>query len=77
MELRDAKQRGGCDVPQPESLPTQNTLRCEQCGRVGTRGFKRYPTFTHHMFGAIPPITVCSNTNACRKRWPKVLVDDE
>jgi hypothetical protein len=38
--------------------------RCEQCGRVGTRGFKTIPATEY-----TTPITVCANGNACRKRW--------
>ncbi|MBM4819809.1 MULTISPECIES: DNA translocase FtsK [Streptomyces] len=45
---------------------------CQQCGRIGRRGFRVYPSSD---FGA-PPITVCANKNACRKRWPKPLRDD-
>jgi len=40
---------------------------CEQCGRVGKRGFKNLID---------PSITVCANKNACRKRWPKPVRDD-
>jgi hypothetical protein len=55
-------------------LGRSETSVCEQCGRVGTRGFKTLITFLDGR--AVGPITVCSNTNACRKRWPKVS-DDE
>jgi hypothetical protein len=41
---------------------------CEQCGRIGKRGFKNHID---------PAITVCTNKNACRKRWPKPARDDE
>ena len=40
---------------------------CEQCGRIGKRGFKNLID---------PAITVCANKNACRKRWPKPARDD-
>lgn len=40
---------------------------CEQCGRVGKRGFKNLID---------PSITLCANKNACRKRWPKPACDD-
>ncbi|MFD4547224.1 DNA translocase FtsK [Streptomyces sp. NPDC058466] len=40
---------------------------CEQCGRIGKRGFKNFID---------PSITVCANKAACRKRWPKPARDD-
>lgn len=42
--------------------------RCSQCGRVGTRGFRTMPA--DDALG-VPAITVCANTTACAKRWPK------
>lgn len=45
---------------------TASRKRCEQCGRVGTRGFK-----TLAASEGIPSITVCTTQGACRKRWPK------
>jgi hypothetical protein len=45
---------------------------CQQCGRVGRQGFQVYPSGD---FGG-PPLTVCVNKNACRKRRPKPLRDD-
>ena len=47
--------------------------RCAQCGRVGVRGFK---TLKPGDFGG-PPLTLCSNKNACRKRWPKQPVEEQ
>ncbi|MEU5490324.1 DNA translocase FtsK [Streptomyces sp. NPDC020196] len=44
--------------------------RCEQCGRVGRRSFRTHSSFDIR-------VTVCANTTACRKRWPKHPVDDE
>ncbi|MEV3947002.1 DNA translocase FtsK [Streptomyces halstedii] len=44
--------------------------RCEQCGRIGKR------SFTVLEAPGIAPITVCTAKAACRKRWPKPLVDD-
>lgn len=41
---------------------------CEQCGRIGKRGFKNFID---------PSITVCANKAACRKRWPKPARDDD
>jgi hypothetical protein len=51
-------------------MTEQARRRCEQCGREGVRGFRRLGGFdTPH--GYAPPLTVCANGNACRKRWPK------
>ena len=44
--------------------------RCEQCGRVGVRGFQTYTTH------APAPITVCAAKAACRKRWPRTAPVD-
>jgi hypothetical protein len=41
---------------------------CQQCGRIGNRGFRTFPA--NPETGA-PAITVCANTTACAKRWPK------
>ncbi|MFE0470545.1 DNA translocase FtsK [Streptomyces sp. NPDC058947] len=40
--------------------------RCEQCGRIGKRGYRSHVNDEHGI-----SITVCSNKSACRKRWPK------
>ena len=40
---------------------------CQQCGRIGNRGFRTFPA--NPETGA-PAITVCVNTTACAKRWP-------
>lgn len=49
-----------------EYLPEMaNEHRCQQCARVGTRGFRIYAT--DPATGA-PAITVCANTAACAKR---------
>lgn len=54
--------------------------RCEQCRRVGTRGFS-----THHATWQDPdgtwvvdinPQITCTNKTACRKRWPKRPTDE-
>lgn len=49
-------------------------LRCEQCGREGTRGFTTIPAgvYAHPTYGPIeyPAITVCTGKIACRRRWP-------
>lgn len=41
--------------------------RCEQCGRVGTHGFRTIGAPAR----GVEPITVCASHNACRRRWPK------
>lgn len=54
--------------------------RCCQCGRVGTRGFFSTADTTVEIAGeqtTIPSMTFCSNTTACRKRWPKEADHDE
>lgn len=57
-----------------EYLPeVTNEQCCEQCGRVGTRGFR---TLKADCPG-IPEITVCTSGSACRKRWPRPARIDE
>ncbi|CAM5249846.1 hypothetical protein SGLAM104S_01599 [Streptomyces glaucescens] len=46
--------------------------RCEQCSRIGKRGFKTLASEEHDV-----QITVCSNRAACRKRWPRPARDDD
>ena len=45
--------------------------RCEQCGRIGKRGFQTLTNDEHDI-----RITECSNRTACRKRWPKPACDE-
>ncbi|MFD0437043.1 DNA translocase FtsK [Streptomyces chartreusis] len=42
---------------------------CEQCSRIGKRGFR-------NLINEHGSLTVCANTAACRKRWPKPALDD-
>ncbi|MGW4759564.1 DNA translocase FtsK [Streptomyces chartreusis] len=42
---------------------------CEQCSRIGKRGFR-------NLINEHGSLTVCANTSACRKRWPKPARDD-
>ena len=52
--------------------------RCAQCGREDTRGFRTLVVPPGEgPYVPLPPITVCSNENACRKRWPKVRTPDD
>jgi hypothetical protein len=43
---------------------------CEQCGRIGKRGFQALANEEHGI-----RITECSNRRACHKRWPKTVRD--
>ncbi|MEE6264945.1 hypothetical protein V2E29_04690 [Streptomyces diastatochromogenes] len=53
--------------PQPAGAASGPELqRCEQCGRVGVRGFRVLPATEY-----TKPITLCASKAACRKRWPK------
>lgn len=49
--------------------------RCEQCGRVGTRGFRTFPDADAIHDGRVAvaahSMTECANRDACRRRWPK------
>lgn len=55
--------------------------RCEQCGRVGVRGFRTYPDedvfHGDQLVAAAHCRTECANKNACRKRWPKPTRDED
>lgn len=44
------------------------TWRCDQCGRVGSRGFEWVGDPKGER--GITLLLVCKNVNACRKRWP-------
>lgn len=46
--------------------------RCEQCGRIGKRGFRALADDEHGIC-----ITVCANKSACRKRRPEPARDDD
>lgn len=46
------------------------TKTCDQCGRVGTRGFKTIPANHEGKTDGIQSFTVCARPKACRKRWP-------
>lgn len=52
---------------------------CEQCGRVGTRGFTILgPTVIDWLDPpcTLPAIVVCASIDACRKRRPRISEDD-
>lgn len=61
---------------QSDLYPTLSHLgkakTCEQCGRVGTRGFR-----TQEPGQGFKPLTTCSNVPACQRRWPKPKRDDD
>lgn len=42
---------------------------CEQCGRIGKRGFR-------DLINEHGSLTECSNRQACRKRWPKPVIEE-
>jgi hypothetical protein len=50
---------------------TLHAQYCQQCGRIGRRGFQTLASDQHDI-----SITVCANKTACRKRWPKPTQDD-
>jgi hypothetical protein len=58
------------------------TKECQQCGRVGTRGFTTIPAQTVNVPAAggpvdLPEFTECANRAACARRWPKHPKDDD
>jgi hypothetical protein len=53
----------GYDIPTGE-------LRCCQCGRAGSRGFKLTPGVLERTGDETDLYIVCVNEKACRKRWP-------
>lgn len=69
--LNELEQRGNVG-PADGSRAREIYVRyCEQCGRVGKRGYRTYTADEHGI-----EITVCSNKAACRKRRPKPAVDE-
>lgn len=71
-ELLDELHRQGYVGPADGSKARDVHARyCEQCGRIGRRGFKTLADDEHGI-----SITVCANKNACRKRWPKPAVEE-
>ena len=72
MNLLDELEQQGHVGPADGSKSRDVYVRyCEQCGRIGKRGFTTLPTTEH-----TEPITTCSAKAACRKRWPKPTVDE-
>ena len=65
--LNELEQQGFVGPAEGSKSRAVYVRRCDQCGRVGKRGFKNLID---------PSITVCANKNACRKRWPKPVQDD-
>lgn len=54
-------------------MTTPTPRQCDQCGRTGTRQFR---TLDMSHIGA-PDMVLCTNKNACRRRWPRPTRDDE
>lgn len=54
--------------------------RCDQCGRVGSRGFRSLPAEPIELNGMVvveaDQFTECAAKAACRKRWPKPAGDE-
>ncbi|MEU5742007.1 DNA translocase FtsK [Streptomyces tendae] len=65
------EQRGIVGPADGSKARTVHVRRCEQCGRIGKRGFHTHIDDKHDI-----RIRVCANRTACRKRWPKPA-DDE
>lgn len=69
--LDDLHRRGWVGSADGSKSRDVHARYCEQCGRIGLRGYRSLGGDEH---GVV--ITVCSNVNACRKRWPKPPRDD-
>lgn len=54
-------------------------MRCDQCGRVGTRGFRTFGGgVAEFVFGLVevPAVTECTGKVACRRRqWRSIPVE--
>lgn len=71
-ELLDELHRQGWVGPADGSKARDVHARyCEQCGRVGRRGFRTLSNDERDI-----EITECANRAACRKRWPNPPRDD-
>lgn len=69
--LNELEQRGHVGPADGSKARTVHVRRCEQCGRIGKRGFRTLAAEERDI-----RITVCANKSACRKRWPKPARDD-
>ena len=69
--LDELHNRGYVGPADGSKARTLHVRYCEQCGRVGKRGFRTLSNDEHGI-----RITECSNRRACRKRWPKPARDD-
>lgn len=55
----------------PETRESSAAHRCCQCGREGTRGFRKIGGFEHPEFGWVDEMYECVGKTACRRRWPR------
>jgi methylthioribose-1-phosphate isomerase len=67
--LNELEQRGYVGPADGSSARKIYVRYCEQCGRIGKRGFRNLI----HENGSL---TECSNRQACRKRWPVPARDE-
>jgi hypothetical protein len=70
----------GVEIEHVASAP-EVERRCDQCGRVGTRGFRTSPDADAIHDGKVAvaahSMTECVNRDACRRRWPRQELVDE
>jgi hypothetical protein len=70
--LDELEQRGYVGPADGTKARNIHVRRCEQCGRIGKRGYQTLGDDDHGI-----RITVCANKAACRKRWPKPARDED
>ncbi|MFE0845315.1 DNA translocase FtsK [Streptomyces rochei] len=68
--LDELEQRGVVGPADGSRARAVYVRRCEQCGRIGKRGFQTIDGDEH-------TVTQCAARAACRKRWPKPACDDD
>lgn len=70
MTLLDELEQLGYVGPADGSKSRDVHVRyCEQCGRIGKRGFR-------NLINEHGSLTECSNRQACRRRWPKPVIEE-
>lgn len=70
--LDELEKRGHVGPADGTKARTVYVRCCEQCGRIGRRGFRTLASEEQDV-----RITVCTAKAACRKRWPKPARDDD